>query len=153
MFPNLKIELTSREDKHENVFYIGKAQAPCSIELKNGLAIFVFIADPQQEMLHFACVKPGSKFSRLKKVYANSKVEKFIVPLAKKSDVDGKIYYMAIIQDQKEIVKLHNGATFIVFTSKEGSEQLQIMENTEASTSDDDVEILTNCRSKHYFPE
>jgi hypothetical protein len=67
------------------------------------------------------------------------------IPLEKKVDSYGGVFYVAVVQDDTLEVNLEDGQVFLVFTSVEGKEELQIV--PDKSESDDDK---ANHRSGQY---
>lgn len=130
-FPNLKIELDPRPDRNDNIFHIGRIQAPCSLRFKKGITFFVFLSEAESEELHIGCAKPGSPLSSVKRGLADTgTLDRVFVNLEQKSDAEGKPYYMAVVQDDTlEIDLEERGAIFMIFTSVPGKEQLQIIKN------------------------
>jgi len=48
---NLKIDLTPRVDKDQNIFYVGKLKVPANLELKNGVTFIIFTSQSGSETL------------------------------------------------------------------------------------------------------
>ncbi|HVI40123.1 MAG TPA: hypothetical protein VM577_05645 [Anaerovoracaceae bacterium] len=121
---HLKIELNPREDKNKQIFYLGKLRFPGFIDCSNGATFLIFISEDGEEELQIAPLdKDNGSFSQ-----HTATSDRVKISLESKKDQYGKTFYFCkvrlggLIQCNKP-----EGAAFIVFTAKPGSEELQIV--------------------------
>lgn len=62
----IKIELEKREDKHGKIYYIGKTEAPITIDCEKGIAFLVFVSDDGNEELHICNLENNNKNYKIK---------------------------------------------------------------------------------------
>ena len=119
---NLKIELDPRFDKDDNIFHIGRLRSPIVIDLSQGVTFLVFLSEDGSEEVQLAINDREnttfSKFTRRK--------DRLKIRLEKRSDKHKKNFLIAKIQADL-LVNCFAETAFIVFTSKEGAEELQIV--------------------------
>jgi len=123
---NLKVELDIREDSKGHIFYIGRLKAPVKINLTNGATFLLFTSESGEEELQIACNdKDNTTFSKYSKYNDRLKVS-----LEDREDQYGKIFYVAKLQYNGYVdCSVDDGVVFMIFTSKAGSEELQIVGN------------------------
>ncbi|MDP2683489.1 MAG: hypothetical protein Q8P20_00375 [bacterium] len=141
---NLKVELDVREDANKNIFHLGRLRAPCKIDLTRGVTFLIFVSDSGEEELQIACNdKENTIFS---KCYKQS--DRFKVPIEDREDQYKKTFYVAKIQYNGYIdCGAKDGVVFIVFTSKAGAEELQIVgeiTNNKTALKAPDIDIIYN---------
>ena len=139
----MKISLDVREDRYHQNFYIGWCASPIKLSLKKGVAFMIFLSEEGYEELHICNARPNSKFSSIKKsLNKDGVVDRYFVNLEKKIDDYDNPYYIGIIQDDDLEISLDDpGMVFMVFTSREGSEQIQIVQNKQAKEDVPDTDI------------
>lgn len=141
---NLKVELDIREDKKGHIYHLGRLKAPCRIDLTRGATFLIFISASGEEELQIACNdKENTTFSRYSK-----KSDRLKVSIEDREDQHGQIFYVAKLQYNGYVdCSGEKGAVFMVFTSKEGSEELQIVgkivgNNEKEEPRQDGIEIF-----------
>lgn len=126
----MKINLDVREDRHNQKFYIGWCSGPIKLSLKKGIAFMIFVSEEGYEELHICTARQNSKFSSIKKsLNTDGSVDRFFINLEKKIDEFDSPYYIGVVQEDLEISLDDPGMVFMVFTSREGYEQVQIIQN------------------------
>lgn len=121
---NLKVELDIREDSKGHIFYIGRLKSPIKIDLSSGATFLVFTSESGEEELQVACNdKENTTFSKYSRQNDRLKVS-----IEDREDQYGKIFYVAKLQYNGYVdCSVGDGVVFMVFTSKAGSEELQIV--------------------------
>lgn len=120
---NLKVDLDIREDKKEKIYHLGRLRAPIKIDLTNGVTFLIFISASGEEELQIACNdKENATFGRYTK-----KPDRIKLGIEDREDQHGQVFYVAKLQYNGYVDCSGEGAVFMVFTSKEGSEELQIV--------------------------
>lgn len=121
---NLEIKLDAREDANGQVYYLGRQKAPYKIDLTNGATFLIFVSEPDEEELQIACNnKENTTFSKYSR-----RADRFKISLEDREDQFGQTFYVAKLQYNGYIdCSVGEGVVFIVFTSKEDSEELQIV--------------------------
>lgn len=118
---NLKVPLDPRFDQHDEIFFVGRLRFPGSIDCTNGVTFLAFISESGLEELQIAVNdKENATFSR-----ATRRDDKMKIKLEGRPDKDGKKFYVAKVQFNGSIM-CNPELCFLVFISKEGSEELQI---------------------------
>lgn len=119
---NLTVDLEPRSDKKENVYYIGRLKAPVSIDFSSGVTLLIFLSESGDEELQIAVNdKENATFSKFTK-----KRDRLEIKLDGRSDQHGHKFFVAKIQMNGNI-SCHDEVVFLVFTSREGSEEVQIV--------------------------
>lgn len=127
---NLIVDLEPRPDKKENIYYIGRLQAPITIDLSNGATFLVFLSESGDEELQIAVNnKENTTFSSCKR-----KRDRLEVRLDARDDQHGAKFYVAKLL-MNGYINCHEEVVFMVFISREGSEQLQIVAEGNIITS------------------
>ena len=121
---NFKINLEARADKDQKTYYMAKLDAPVFIDASDGLAFLIFLSESGSEELQIA---HADNDLHLSKFYL--KDNKMKVKLQKRTDSYGAEYYLGKIKFNGLIDCSQNVSSFIVFCSKEGKEELQIVAN------------------------
>ena len=119
---NLKLELDVRLDGKEKVYYISRIKFPGIIDLSRGATFLIFLSDSGGEELQIACNdKDNTTYNKYSK-----KNNKLKVALDSRVDKHKAKYFVAKLHYDGYIDCSKNEAAFMVFTSKEGYEELQI---------------------------
>ena len=119
---NLVVDLEPRDDKKGNIYYIGRLKAPISIDLDSGVTLLVFISESGDEELQIAVNdKENITFSKFTK-----KKDRLEIKLDGRTDQHGHKFFVAKLQMNGNI-KCHDEIVFLIFTSREGSEEIQIV--------------------------
>lgn len=119
---NLIIDLEPRPDKDDNIFYIGRLRAPVTIDLSQGVTFLVFLSESGDEELQIAVNdKETNTFSRCTK-----KRDRLEIKLEDRADSNKQRFYIAKLL-MNAYIRCHEEVVFLVFTSREGSEELQIV--------------------------
>lgn len=149
-FSPLRIDLESRPDRNQQPIYLGKIEAPITLNFKKGTAFFIFNSEPGCEEIKISKAIPGSPCSPIRKSFkADGSLDRYHVSLEKKMDTDGCTYYMALIQDDTIELDFSDGFLFFVFTSKLGAEQIQIVKNNQMfEKTDNEIEIVRYARKE-----
>ena len=122
---NLRVDLDGRFDKKDNLYYIGRLAVPIYIDLTGGITLLVFLSESGDEELQIAVNnKENTTFSRITK-----KRDRLEIPLDVRTDQHGKKFYVAKIHMNGNI-KCHEGIVFLIFISREGSEEIQIVSSS-----------------------
>lgn len=58
---NLVIELKPREDKHKQIYYVGKIEAPVLIDCREGVVFLIYVSESGAEELQIAPMDDGKK--------------------------------------------------------------------------------------------
>lgn len=138
---NLTVDLEPRDDKKGNIYYIGRLKAPVSIDLTNGITLLVFLSESGDEELQIAVNnKENTTFSKFTK-----KQDRLEIKLDKRTDQHGHNFFVAKIQTSGNIM-CHDEVVFLVFVSREGAEEVQIVGKIDASLEKHsgyrDVEVI-----------
>lgn len=139
---NLRVEVDPRLDKEEEVYYIGRLKAPVSIDLTEGVTFLVFLSKSGEEELQIAPNdKENTTFSRY-----TIRGNKIKIRLDRREDKDGKVFYVCKVRHPGRVNCL-NEACFMVFTSRQNNEELQITgdiiaEGEEKPSKRREIEIL-----------
>lgn len=119
---NMKVELHPREDKNGSMFHLGKLQFPGSINCSDGVTFLVFLSEDGEEELQVATINnDNTTFSKYSK--RNDRVR---VSLDSRKDKYGKKFYVGKLMFRGTI-DCSKGMIFIIFTSKDGCEELQVV--------------------------
>jgi len=119
---NLIIPLEGRHDDDEKLFYIGRLTVPISIDLSAGITLLVFLSESGDEELQIALNdKENATFNRVTK-----KRDRLKIPLDVRPDKYGAQFYIAKVHMNGNI-RCHEGIAFMIFTSRKGSEEIQII--------------------------
>lgn len=70
---NLTIELHSKEDSNQKTYYVGRLQAPMTLDFKDGVTFLIFVSENGEEELQICA--SGAKNQKPEK-YNNQKSEK-----------------------------------------------------------------------------
>ena len=120
----MKIELDPREDKNGCLFHLGKLSFPGEINCSNGVTFLIFLSEEGDEELQIATINnENTTFSKYSK-----RDDRVKVSLEGRIDKYGKKFYVGKLMF-KGIVDCNDGILFIIFTSKEGCEELQVVGN------------------------
>lgn len=128
---NIPVELESRKDKYQQVFFMARFRAPMTLKFKNGVCFLIYTSEPDNEEMRIAMPKPGSEFVSVKKrLKENGDVDKYIIPLEPRKDDNGDTFYIGLAHDENlELDMSDTGYVFFVFTAKSGQEELHIGRN------------------------
>lgn len=119
---NLKIELDPREDKEGQIYYLGKVKTPIDINCRKGITFLVFLSEEGEEELQIAPLdKEHRNFSQYSK-----RDDRLKISLSARKDQSDRVYYVGKIQ-LDGVIDCGEGASFLVFISKKGFEELQIV--------------------------
>jgi hypothetical protein len=119
---NLKIQLDPREDREQNIFYIGRLTFPGTVSFSTGITFLVFIAESGEEEIQITKNnKENATYSKFSK-----RDDRLKVALEPRQDQYGKTYYVAKLKFNGTI-DCSSDVVFLVFCSKSGSEELQIV--------------------------
>lgn len=119
---NLRIDLLPYEDKNQKTFYVGKLRGPFTIDCAAGVAFLIFISESGDEELQIAPLDDKTHYWN----QFEQKPDRLSILLDSSKDREGRIFYVGKLQTQGKINCI-NGASFIVFVSKKGKEELQII--------------------------
>jgi hypothetical protein len=124
---NLKIQLDPREDRDNNIFYIGRLSFPGVIYFDSGVTFLVFLSESGEEEVQITKNnKENSTYSKFSRRDDRLKIE-----LDTRKDQYGKTFYIAKLKFNGSIDCSSNDIVFIVFNSKEGEEELQVVGSIE----------------------
>ena len=119
---NLKILLKDKQDKNDNKYFVGKQEFPGTLDLSKGVAFLIFLSEMCEEEIQIAHLnKENVTFSKFTKQKDRLKIK-----LDKRIDSFDKPFWIAKIQ-YNGYLDFSDEAAFLVFTSKEGNEELQIV--------------------------
>lgn len=119
----LKIDLEARADKKEQIYFLGKIKAPISINCRKGVALLIFTSVEEEEEIQIGSLdKELNNFPPV-----NLKDGKFKIPLHIREDQDGATFYVGKIPPMPITLDCSEGASFMVFSSHPGYEELQIV--------------------------
>lgn len=119
---NLKVQLMSHEDKNHNIFFVGKIYAPIALNLSKGACFLVFLSETDAEEIQVATLDEDAGLSNS---YMHD--NKLKVKLEKRIDSNKQFYYLAKVRENIIIEpEADRGLAFVVFTSKENKEELQL---------------------------
>jgi len=119
---NLKVQLNSHQDKKGNLYYVGKVFAPLNLDLSRGAAFLIFISEQGDEELQIAYLDEESQAS-----YFYVEGSKIKAKIEKRIDANEQSYFLAKIRGNLLLSPdKDKGISFVIFTSKEGREELQI---------------------------
>lgn len=120
---NIKCYLEPRLDKEEKVFYLAKLKGPVILDFKKGVAFLIFTSDEGEEELQIAPVDEYLNYNKYFKRFDRIKAE-----LVARKDADKKVFYVSKIK-MNATLDCSKGVSFLVFNSKIGEEELQIVGN------------------------
>jgi len=121
---NLTIPLDIRLDGKKNVYYLGRVKFPGTISLADGITFLIFLSDSGEEELQIACNdKDNTSFSKF-----NKKSDKMKISIESRIDKHKSMFYIAKL-NYNGYIDCSREVSFMVFNSKEGSEELQINGN------------------------
>lgn len=129
MLQPLKIELDQREDRDGKTFYIGKSKHPTILKLKQGVDFYVYTEDTLKQ-IHIVSTSMKEFYDPKDYLFpenlsrTNSLHSNLGINLYKKS-IQGKEFLCGSMKHDG-ILDFSDGITFLVFSSEEGSEELQI---------------------------
>ena len=149
----MKISLDIRKDRNQKEFYIGWCAAPVKLSFKTGVAFMVFVSEDGYEEIHICSARQGSRFSQIKKsINSEGETERYFVSLEKKIDDFNNPFYIAVVQDDNLEIPLDEpGMVFMVFTSREGYEQIQIVKNKqEKKEHRPNLSKTSDCEIEYY---
>lgn len=119
---HLRIDLSPREDKNKQLFYVGKLQYPGFIDLREGITFLVFLGESGCEEIQIATSNknntPFSNFIR--------KSDKVKITLETRTDKYKQNFYVCKLK-LDGLIDCRGGVDFIVFTANLGMERLQIV--------------------------
>lgn len=118
---NLKIELEPRVDENQQVYYVGKLNAPVKIDCSQGVAFLVFLSDQGAEELQIAFTDNEGNFTDPYQSKGRTKLK-----LERRKDRDQKTFYLAKLKTNGILDCSEEPVSFLIFTSKLNSEMLQI---------------------------
>lgn len=130
---NLKVELDPREDKTEQIFYLGRLQFPGRIDFNKGITFLIFLSEDGSEELQIA---PNNKEHTTFSKYSK-RDDRLKIRITTREDQFGKLFYVAKLQFNG-YVDCNSEVVFIVFNSKEGSEELQVVGDIRFSETDNE---------------
>jgi hypothetical protein len=120
---NLKIDLEPREDKDENIYYLGRLKFPGRICLSEGVTFLVFLSEDGNEELQLAINdKEHTTFSKYSR-----RADRLKVSIESRPDQFGKTFYVAKIRVNGYLDCSKEEVVFLVFNSKQGFEELQVV--------------------------
>jgi len=128
---NLKVDLDPREDKEKQIYYLGRLQFPGRIDFSHGVTFLVFLSEDGAEEVQVAINnKENTTFSKYTR--RNDRVK---VSIDSREDQFGKTFYVAKLQFNGYI-ECEDEVVFLIFNSKEGSEELQMVGNIKFNSKD-----------------
>lgn len=134
--PGFKITLDPRRDAQDQVFWVGRNQWDLVLHLNRGVAFSIRLSDDGLEEIEISRPKNNDKSQSFRRRMGfDGTVDKYIVSLEHRLDDRGKPYYYGVVQEDLNL-NFEDGYVFLVFTSKQGKEELQISKNREASIRD-----------------
>jgi hypothetical protein len=120
----MKIEINKRSDKNKNIYYFGRIKAPITLDFDSGVAFFIFTAEDGMEEMQISCLDPDVTLSK-----SFFKDDNLKIKLERRPDELENFFYLAKVK-RKLTIPCHQGVSFLIFTSKEGQEELQISINS-----------------------
>ena len=122
MVNNLKVVLESRLDSKDQVYFIGRLRFPGTIDCRKGVTFLAFTSEIGEEELQIAVNdNANATFNRFSR-----RDDRVKLSLEQRNDQYGKIFYIGRLQFDGSI-KFDPEVTFLLFTSKMGCEELQIV--------------------------
>ncbi len=121
---NISIQLNPLQDANGQTYYIANKLPNFSLDLRKGYVFFVFISDKGVEDLQIGSLDPGVEKLSYINVQTNRKLKFRIYP---REDKNKNIYYLGKIKLNATLVLDPSDSSFMVFTSIEGSEEIQIV--------------------------
>lgn len=119
---HLQICLEDKKDKNKNTYHIGRLKFPGNIDFSQGVAFLIFLSEACEEELQIALLdKENTTFSQFTKQKGRLKIR-----LESREDSYDKTFYVAKIQF-RGYVRCNKEVVFMIFTSKKGSEELQVV--------------------------
>jgi hypothetical protein len=119
---HLRVDLNPREDKNQQIFYLGKLQYPGFIDCSEGVTFLIFLSQDGEEELQIA---PSSQDNNVYNTYVK-KPDRINVLLESRLDQYNKVFYICKLQF-KGLIDCRHPVSFIVFNAKLGAEELQIV--------------------------
>lgn len=120
---NLRVPLDPKVDKEDQIFYIGKLNYPGTIDGRNGVTFLIFVSEDGSEELQIAMNdKEHTTFSRYSK-----RPDRLKLSLEAREDQHKKKFYISKLQFDGYIDCATSKVSFLVFNSRAGSEELQIV--------------------------
>lgn len=119
---HLRVDLNPREDRNNNIFYLGKLQYPGFIDCSAGVTFLIFLAEDGLEELQIA---PTDQNNNVYNTYVK-KQDRIKVLLESRVDQYNKMFYICKLQF-KGFIDCRQPVSFIVFNAKPGAEELQIV--------------------------
>ncbi len=118
---NLIIDLVPKLDRKEDIYHIGRIKFPGRITFNKGVTFLIFLSEEGDEEIQIAVNdKENAKYSSYSK--RPGKIE---ISLSSRPDAYGKTFYVAKVQFDGYL-DCSEDTVFLVFSSKKGSEELQI---------------------------
>ena len=122
---NLRFPLNVREDStpEKNIYYMVKYQkgTPISIDLTNGVTFLIYNSESGFEELQIAPFdQDNPNLARFER-----KDNKIKMRIYRRTDVNDKTYYVGKLKLNAK-VSFQDGGSFMIWTSKENSESLQV---------------------------
>jgi hypothetical protein len=118
---HLIVDLDPREDKDQNIFYLGKLKFPGNINCKSGVTFLIFLGEDGDEQIQIATIDKNKTLSQYTK-----KADRINIALESRIDQYKKTFYICRLKFDGSI-DCANGIDFLIFTAKEGQEELQIV--------------------------
>jgi hypothetical protein len=119
---HLRVDLNPREDKHQQIFYLGKLQYPGFIDCSAGVTFLIFLSQDGEEELQVA---PTDQDNNVYNTYIK-KHDRINVLLEPRVDQYEKVFYVCKLQF-RGLIDCRQEISFIVFNAKPGAEELQIV--------------------------
>ncbi len=124
MNDNLSVPLISREDRNKDIYHLGRIRFPGGINCRQGVAFLVYTSEEGEEEMQIATLdQEQNTFASYTQMADRLKVN-----LSSRIDQYGKKFFICKIKFDG-FLDCTDTLNFMVFTSKEGGEQLQIIGN------------------------
>lgn len=118
---HLIVDISPREDKYKQIFYLGKLRFPGVIDCNDGVTFLIFVSESGDEQIQIAPIdkNPNDYSSYIRKS------DRICIALESRIDQYKKTFYICKLQ-LDGMIDCRKEASFVVFTGKQGSEELQI---------------------------
>lgn len=153
---NFSVELDGRLDKNDKLYYLGKKKFPGIIDFSQGLTLLAFVSEDGDEEIQIAINdKENSSFSKVKKERVDKHRTRLKIPVEPRTDQYDKTFYVCKV-NANLIVDCYDEVVFLLYTSKKGNEEIQIVGNVievepvEKENKVHHIEIIHKARRRDY---
>lgn len=121
---SMQVTLSSLLDRNGNIYHIGRVNFPGYIDCNDGVVFLIFLSEEGEETLHITTINnENTTYSQVTR-----RPDRIKIPLESRMDQNNKKFFLCKLQT-KGFIDCRNPVTFLIYTSKEGSEELQIISN------------------------